>query len=106
MYIYISKKKQAILEAFETEKEKQDYIAVLREKLRKYRKVNVTKLMQRLIDVCNAENETEFLMNLFARLQKPDKLPAKPKYQKQTEEQKNEKKLRTIERGERVYASI
>lgn len=96
--MYISKKKQAILDAFETEKEKQDYLAELRKELKEYHKVNVTKLMQRLIDACKAENETEFLMNLFARLQKPDKLPAKPKYQKQTEEQKQEKKMRTIER--------
>ena len=43
--------------------------------------------MQKLLDACTVEQETECLMNLFARLQKP----AKPKYQKQTEEQKQEK---------------
>ncbi len=47
MYIYISKKKQAILEAFETEKEKQDYLAELRrnyiERIRNLQKENPEK---------------------------------------------------------------
>ena len=34
--MYISKKNQAILDAFETEKEKQDYLAEMRKKLREY----------------------------------------------------------------------
>ena len=90
--MYISKKHQAIIDAFETEKEKNDYIDGLARK--------TIKPMQKLLDACTTEQETECLMNLFARLQKPAKLKkiAKPRYQKQTEEQKQEKKLRTLER--------
>jgi len=48
--MYISKKNQAILDAFETEKEKQDYLAELRKKLgescAKWRKKNPVKFRE------------------------------------------------------------
>jgi len=48
--MYISKKKQAILDAFETEKEKQDYLAELRrndiECAKKWQKANPEKVKE------------------------------------------------------------
>jgi hypothetical protein len=49
--MYISKKKQAILDAFETEKEKQDYLAELRKELSevasKWQKANPEKCREK-----------------------------------------------------------
>jgi hypothetical protein len=44
--MYISKKNQAILDTFGTEKEKQDYLAELREVCYKWRKTNPEKFRE------------------------------------------------------------